>query len=159
MANCTGANSQFGNTTACMDFCAQYPVGTAADSSGYTLGCRTTHANLAQANPTVHCPHAGPTGGDMNPNGTAGVCGEPCDAFCDTAQVVCTAANAQWASKSACVTACKAFAADNASFSTADTSRNDVGCRTNHLEFATASSAAATTHCPHLATVSAVCNM
>lgn len=160
MTNCTGAAlEQFKDMATCTGFCAGYPKGALADMMGNTLGCRIYHAGAAAGsatNATTHCPHAGPTGGDKNPMGTTGVCGEPCDAFCGTAAVVCPNA---FASAQACQTACRGFAADTAAYSTADTAKNDMGCRVYHLSAASGSAAAATTHCPHIVAASAVCTM
>lgn len=159
MTNCTGTNAQFSGMDTCMGFCAAYPAGTAADTSGDTLGCRTYHAGAAAgsaANATTHCPHAGPTGGDKDPKGTAGICGEPCTAFCEAAAKICPTT---FADMTVCKTACDGFKADTAAYSISDTMTNDMGCRFYHLSAASASTAAATTHCPHIATVSTQCTM
>ena len=44
------------------------------DTTGNTIGCRLYHAGAAAADPVLHCPHAGPTGGN--------VCGSWCDNYC-----------------------------------------------------------------------------
>jgi hypothetical protein len=132
------------------------------DTSGDTLGCRLYHAGAAggsAGNAMIHCPHAGPTGGDKDPKGSAGVCGEPCTAFCSVAAAVCTGTNQQFADMPTCVAACQGFHADAAAYSTADTSTNDLGCRFYHLSAAAASAAAAQTHCPHIVANSPVCTM
>jgi len=161
MANCTGANAQYTDATVCANVCAGFTAkGASSDMMGDTLGCRIYHAGAAgmsAAAATTHCPHAGPTGGDKDPKGTAGVCGEPCTSFCSIAAQVCTGANKQFADTTACTTACKMFAADTASYSTADTSKNDMGCRFYHLSAASKNAAAAMTHCPHIVVASAVC--
>jgi len=71
---CTGANQQHANLSACMTACALYPVvnyynltnsATAAPSAN-TLDCRYYHATAAILySPTVHCPHAGVSGGGV----------------------------------------------------------------------------------------------
>ena len=166
LANCTGAQQQYGSTATddgmanCLGFCASFPPGTIADTSGDTLGCHLYHGGAAKADPVTHCPHAGPTGGDKSPTGTAGICGEPCDAFCNAALAVCTGANSQFTDKPTCMTACQAFAADPAAYDSTDTtlqSANDLGCRVYHLTAASASATAAATHCPHIVTASPVC--
>jgi hypothetical protein len=161
MANCTAANAQYSSMDACMGTCKGFTaVGTLADKSGDTLGCRLYHGGApAMATPATHCPHAGPTGGDMDPKGTAGVCGEPCTAFCSIAMAVCTQANKQFADTATCLTACQTFKADTAAYSTADTTKNDMGCRFYHLTVASSSAANATTHCPHIVAASPVCTM
>jgi hypothetical protein len=94
MTNCTGAAmsvdggvglADYPSMTSCMNACAKFPVGTAADQSGNTLGCRQYHATLAAgsaANAMTHCPHASMSGG--------GVCGDRCANFCALATSVCT---------------------------------------------------------------------
>src|SRR5438477_13103000 len=74
MGACTGANAQYDTMADCVASCAHYPVGTAADQMGNTLGCRTYHAMAAQTAASTHCIHAGPSG--------AGLCGTPCEGFC-----------------------------------------------------------------------------
>jgi hypothetical protein len=145
----------------CLGFCPGLPVGTSADKSGDTLGCRIYHAGLAASDPTTHCPHAGPTGGDISPTGTAGVCGEPCPAFCAVALQVCNGMNGvpqTFPDMNTCMTACQGFAADTAPYNDTDTTKNDLFCRVYHLTNAAASTSAAVTHCPHIATVSSACS-
>ena len=47
MANCTGTNQQYINLASCTRSCPGFPVGTSADTSGNTLGCRAYHATAA----------------------------------------------------------------------------------------------------------------
>jgi hypothetical protein len=160
MTNCTGAEQQFPTNDSCMTWCATYPVGTAGDTSGDTLGCRTYHGGApAMALPTTHCPHAGPNGGDGDPNGTTGTCGEACEAFCNAAIPICMGQPMAFANTAACMTECKTFKADTASYNISDTATNDLGCRTYHLSAAAESSANAVIHCPHIRAQSAVCTM
>jgi hypothetical protein len=155
IANCTGANEQYKSMDSCMGVCAGLPPGTIADMGGDTLGCRLYHGGgPAKAAPDMHCPHAGPSGGDKDPGGSAGTCGEPCDGFCDAALKVCPMA---YADKAACQTECKTFKVDAASYSTADTDKNDYGCRMYHLSVAATDAMSATMHCPHIVAASAVC--
>jgi hypothetical protein len=68
--NCTGAASQFADAAACATSCSGYPAtGTLGDTGGDTVQCRIYHAEAAPMDPTLHCPHAGPTGD--------GVCVDP----------------------------------------------------------------------------------
>jgi hypothetical protein len=80
-----GGLGQYPNPSSCMNECKQMPVGSASDTTGDTLGCRTYHAGLAAGDPITHCPHAGSSGG--------GVCGDRCTVFCSRALAVCTTAN------------------------------------------------------------------
>ena len=135
MANCTGAQQQFTGMDTCMGTCAGYfAMGTLADTSGDTLGCRIYHGGApAKADPVTHCPHAGPTGGDKDPNGTTGTCGEDCESFCSIAHVVCAGQPSEYTDLAACMTECKTFKVDANAYSTADTTTNDMGCRMYHL--------------------------
>jgi hypothetical protein len=151
MSNCTTTNAQFTDMASCMGVCAAYPVGALADTTGDTLGCRLYHCGEAKVAPGIHCAHAGPTGGDKDPNGPSGSCGEPCDAFCNVAAKICPT---QYADAAACLAECKTFKKDAASYSVADVDTNDMGCRFYHLSAAVGDP---TTHCPHIVAASAVC--
>ena len=93
MANCNnagsdagvGATEQYTTLKNCMNSCKAFPVGTSADTSGDTLGCRSYHAMAAKGDPKTHCPHAGPGGG--------GLCGTNCQGYCQLAMLYCTSAN------------------------------------------------------------------
>ena len=146
MANCTGANQQYGGMADCVTTCSNFPVGAAADTSGNTLGCRTYHADAAMAGPDVHCRHAGPGGNNA--------CGADCLGFCSLVLSECTGANAQYGGDMGqCMTACGAFATTPA-YSSSTTSGNSVACRLYH---ATAASLNPGTHCAHTAATSATC--
>jgi hypothetical protein len=158
MTNCTGAQAQYPNMDSCKDVCAAFTApGMLGDQSGDTLGCRIYHAGApAVANPTLHCPHAGPTGGDKDPMGTAGVCGEPCTSFCSIAAKNCPTEYSTDGGMPQCMASCKAFTADTAAYSTALTSGNTMGCRFYHLSVASVPANAAM-HCPHILPVSTAC--
>ncbi len=147
MANCTSTmdpdsglpvgNQQYTNMQNCLNSCKAMPVGASGDTSGNTLGCRTTHANLAKSDPATHCPHAGP-GGD-------GVCGSDCDGFCQIAMMYCTAANAAavYSSLQDCQTKCAAFP-DTTKFNIGVQDGNSVACLLYHSQEA---SSAPPDHC------------
>jgi hypothetical protein len=141
LANCTGTNAQYitlGNKTmsdTCLAMCAKFPVGTAADRSGDTLGCRFYHAGAAAGDPVLHCPHAGPTG--------AGTCSvSTCEAFCALDLAQCAGV---YPDQGTCMTDCNAYATVDAG-EIATTSGNTLNCRVYHLEAAYDDPA---THCPH----------
>ena len=159
MANCSGANAQFGSMDSCMNVCAAYPLGKISDTADNTLGCRIYHGGApAVAMPDVHCAHAGPTGGDKNVmDALPDTCGEGCDAFCAIAEKACTGTLAQYKTKEACLTDCKSFKTDTATYSTADTDKNDFGCRMYHLTVAATDPMSATAHCGHIIGTSPVC--
>jgi hypothetical protein len=140
MANCSGATQQFGGMDQCMNSCKAFPMGTAADMMGNTLGCRIYHAGAAKADPMTHCKHAGPGG--------AGVCGANCDGYCQIAMMYCTSANmAQvYTDLNDCKTTCAKFP-DMDSFNVTDTTlqdKNSVECLLYHVQEA---SAAPADHC------------
>lgn len=68
-ATCTGGDAQYTDETDCMTQCtaAGWDVGTDADTSGNTLGCRIYHAIVASGAgmAATHCPHAGLLGGGV----------------------------------------------------------------------------------------------
>jgi len=147
-ANCTAANLMYASAGDCMASCGRLAVGTAADTSGNTLGCRLYHANNAAGgagNANTHCRHAGP-GGD-------GVCGANCEGFCTIVQGSCaTQQPPPYASMSACMTACAGYATTPPYVAAA--TGNNLACRLYH---ATAASALPATHCAHTAMTSATC--
>jgi hypothetical protein len=161
MTNCTGANEQYKSMESCLTVCAAFPVGKISDTDTNTLGCRLYHGGVAgkdAMSAATHCPHAGITGGDKDVKDAApAVCGEGCDAFCDVAIAVCSGANVQYATKELCLTDCKGFNADVATYSTADIDKNDFGCRAYHLTVAATDAASATAHCGHIIAASPVC--
>jgi hypothetical protein len=66
--NCTGANAQYASMAECMAYCARarWPEGTAGDMDGNTIACRIYHGGApAASDPATHCPHAGPSGGNV----------------------------------------------------------------------------------------------
>ena len=137
--NCTAANQQYSSAATCMASCALFPVGTTADTSGNTLGCRAYHANNAATGPTVHCRHAGP-GGD-------GVCGANCDGFCTIVQGACsTQPTPPYADKPACMAACANFATTPVYDQSVQTG-NSLACRMYH---ATAATTTPSPHCNHV---------
>lgn len=144
--NCTagsgdaGGHEQYTSATACNAYCttaAGWPAGTSADTSGNTLGCRLYHAGAAASDPSTHCPHAGPTGGN--------VCGTWCDNYCQLMAKNCTGSNAVY-DAATCMTKCATIPTTG---NVNDTSGNSVQCRIYHLGAAAADPA---THCQHAKT-------
>jgi hypothetical protein len=157
---CTGANNQYAfiDNQDCNTYCnaVQWTPGTVDTAGGPghdTLGCRVAHAQLA-ANPgpaSVHCWHAGPTGGNL--------CGEYCENYCELALEACTGANQLYADKPTCLAACAGIAV---STSLSAQTGNDIQCRIWHLSEAMTAKALGNatllaTHCPHAKVASAVC--
>lgn len=89
-AHCTGANAQYPSMDQCLGTAATFPVGTSADTSGETLGCRAYHAGTpAMTDPGLHCVHAGPGGSTTDATGANVFCGDACTSFCTIELKVC----------------------------------------------------------------------
>jgi len=163
---CTGDNAQYSaavDSMNCAKTCAKFPVGTADDKSGDTLGCRLYHVQNAMmpGNAATHCPHAGPGGAALD--ATTGTCGaSACADFCALEVAVCGTkdaggANAQYQNAAACMTACAGFAKTPA-YNAAAVPGDTFACRLYHLTNAAVSDMAAQTHCMHTASPApAVC--
>jgi hypothetical protein len=161
-AHCTAANAQYPTADQCMATCTTFTVGTGADTSGNTLGCRAYHAGApAMTAPDTHCPHAGP-GGDLVTAAAPGTCGDACTSFCNLEIKVCgsldaplTGITARYQNAAACMTACGNFA-KTTPYSTASSAGNTLACRLFHatnaaLYSAMGNTATASNHCGHTA--------
>ncbi|KAJ3867149.1 hypothetical protein EV359DRAFT_78870 [Lentinula novae-zelandiae] len=62
---CTGDNQVYDSNDACMDFMTQIAFGNPWEGGMDNGWCRYIHKNMVKYRPEVHCPHIGPTGGDM----------------------------------------------------------------------------------------------
>ena len=145
--NCTagsgdgGGHEQYADVATCTSYCmtaADWPAGMTGDTSGNTIGCRLYHAGAAAADPTTHCPHAGPTGGN--------VCGSWCENYCQLMAKNCTGANAVY-DAATCMTKCATIPTSG---QVNDTTGNSIQCRIYHLGVAASDPA---THCAHAKTV------
>ncbi|MSP92584.1 MAG: hypothetical protein EXR79_12415 [Myxococcales bacterium] len=138
--NCTGDNLQYKDTAACVKFCtdAKLAAGTKDDTDKNTIGCRLYHSGAASKDAKVHCPHAGPTGGD--------ICGKHCDNFCDLVGLACTGTLAPYKDAAECKAACAKAPTTGKS---TDTAGDTLQCLTYHVGVAAASPENAKTHCPH----------
>ena len=142
MTACTAARAQYDSMQNCLDSCGTLPVGTAGASSGNSLGCRATHAEMAKTDPATHCEHAGPAG--------AGACGTLCEGFCAIGVAKCAT---QWPTAGACATACGNFT--NTPPYAVPESGNTAQCRLYHMTMAATLPGG---HCSHTMTTSATCN-
>ena len=140
MANCTAENVQYTSRDECIDYCANvagWEPGEAGAMSGNSIGCRTYHGgDPAAADAAVHCPHAGPTGGN--------VCGSWCESYCELATKNCTGDNELFADEATCLTACADF---NETGAPGDTQYDTVQCRIYHVGAPALADPAV--HCPH----------
>ncbi|KAL7424715.1 hypothetical protein Q5752_000399 [Cryptotrichosporon argae] len=65
MANCNGSNQQYESYDECHDFVLNIALGEFYRMGENNLLCRNLHVPMLPFRPSVHCPHVGPTGGDM----------------------------------------------------------------------------------------------
>lgn len=149
MANCTGAkNAQYIDKARCLSMCARLVVGTLADTTTDTLGCRQVQALAAKDSPDLSCPKAGATGG--------GACGASrCDAFCKLAAAQCPT-GAPFASEGDCKAKCPEASFDPAA-GEIDMMGKTLNCMQYHLQAAYLGSSGAVVHCPHLTIASGPC--
>lgn len=138
-----GNNYQYTDMGVCMKSCAAFPVGTDADTSGNTLGCRIYHAGAsAGTGAPTHCPHAGPSGG--------GLCGSYCEAYCNLTSLACTGSNAlSFTDYATCFAICNNTYDQSGKTLPLDTSGATVQCKIYHATVAANSTTNAATHCPH----------
>lgn len=75
-------NAAYDSRRECMAACEVFPLGTLADRTENTVGCRIYHATASADDPAVHCDHAGPTGdGHCGVHSEEGLTGN-CESHC-----------------------------------------------------------------------------
>ncbi|KAK7041771.1 hypothetical protein VNI00_009060 [Paramarasmius palmivorus] len=63
---CTGENQQYDSFDQCYQFLTtEVPFGMPWEAGVNTAWCRYIHKNMLRFRPEIHCPHVGPSGGDM----------------------------------------------------------------------------------------------
>jgi hypothetical protein len=138
MSACTSSSAQYTNLAECNAACAAFPVGTSADVSGNTLGCRQHLVPTTAGATAASCAAAGPSGGN--------VCGtDPCVPYCALMASDCPTA---FSTASGCMQACANYAAASGNYS------SDASGLTNHsvycyLAFASLAAVQPTVHCAH----------
>ncbi|KAL0564364.1 hypothetical protein V5O48_017682 [Marasmius crinis-equi] len=66
MEYCTGSNQQYANYDECYNFLTtKVPFGDPWEGGNNNTFCRYIHKNMLKFRPDVHCPHVGPSGGEM----------------------------------------------------------------------------------------------
>jgi hypothetical protein len=162
--NCTGQMAQYTDAAGCKAACADITtLGKPGDKSGASLECHAYHADAAAMDAKLHCPHAGPTGGDKKVSDTMeGACGDGCTSFCEIAMKACSSAK-PYPDMAGCTADCRKFKDSAVDYSSAYYAqmanwKDDFGCRMYHLAVASTSADAAKTHCPHIVSTSPVCN-
>lgn len=134
MDNCSGDLAVYASDDICLSTCGHLPVGTLADVSGNSLGCRLYHSGAAKDEPGTHCSHAGPGG--------AGFCGANCESYCSLMASVCTGA---YADEAECMSTCETFV-DVEPFNANIKTGNTLQCRLYHLSVASVDNI----HCGHV---------
>jgi hypothetical protein len=147
MTACTGGNAQYKSEADCKKVCPYLTVGTLADTTGNTLGCRAYRLGLAANDAGGNCLGAGPYGG--------GLCGTRCESFCDIAMPACPLdGGGPFAARSDCTTACAAYIYSDAGEipGSGPGSGNTLNCREYHLQNAISTPVP---HCGHIGPVPA----
>jgi hypothetical protein len=155
--NCppTGNFGEYLDPPTCMSICQNFEPGAPGDTTQDSLSCRNHYANLAATDPATNCRNAGPLGGSCGSN--------PCVAFCSLTQAFCLTAplppNPPYTSGSDCNNSCPGFVYELDAGDIALAGGDTLNCRIYHLESAydPGSSTNRSTHCQHLAVVSATC--
>lgn len=138
LRNCMGTEAQYSDLNACMAVCEVIPLGSPADRSGNTVGCRTFWAGVSEGEPEVNCRRAGP-GGD-------GTCGSNCESFCAITMALCESiADPPYDSIAECMSACAGFDTSDP-YDSGDLAGDTLGCRIYHM---TAAAGIPEEHCPH----------
>ncbi|MEO7729580.1 MAG: hypothetical protein ABIY55_01305 [Kofleriaceae bacterium] len=161
--NCTAANGQYQDMAHCLGTCKAFAVGTLADRTGDTLGCRLYHggapAAADAAGATLHCPHAGP-GGDKISATAPAFCsgGNVCEDFCNIHVKTCgtiaaplTGITPQYQDMAACMTTCGAFPNKTTDYANNASKGDTLACRLYHVTNAAAQTdpAMISAHCLH----------
>lgn len=141
--NCTGDNAQFASPVACLSVCALLAPGTPGDTSGNTVECRLSRAQLAATTgePSNYCFSAGPGG--------AGSCGSNCDGFCAVMTQKCN----ELGDDDACLQACLevpdlSLGSPQQNYNISMQAGDSLQCRLFHVS---AASVDPVTHCIHAA--------
>ncbi|HEU5055646.1 MAG TPA: hypothetical protein VFU21_03950 [Kofleriaceae bacterium] len=122
---CQDSFRQYRDLETCLASCALFPPGQAGDESGDSVACRAHHAELSLAEPDPHCYHAGPSGD--------GVCGDPCDGYCDLMVPTCQQI---YADDGECMAVCAGFP-DPRPYTVHEDRVDTAACRLVHATRAT----------------------
>lgn len=132
MANCIEANAVYDTEATCMGVCMKLPAGDTEQPEGNTVACRIAQAELAAGRePNVHCPFAGPGGGDPG-NGSG--CGTDCESYCMLLEKTCPS---EYDTVVDCEAACQGFVAKPGFDVIEDRQGDSIECRLIQLSAAT----------------------
>lgn len=136
MDACTGDHAQYPSLTICLAVCADLPIGSLADTSGDTVGCRLRAAkDVLATGERDGCYTAGPMGN--------GICGETCDNYCSLLPKICPEEVPNLTPD--CAASCMS-APSRGPFHVPTPDEGSIECRIYHLCNATEN---APHHCPH----------
>jgi len=146
---CVGANTQFYVPNDCNLICPTYSLNATTGIYDDSYECRFHHLGyvINGTFPNIHCPHAGPTGGNT--------CGTACSYYCDLHIATCTGTNAYFQSKTDCLAECMAYpdSANPTNLSYAVISGDSWDCRAYHVGVAASyvgsDASAVALHCGH----------
>jgi hypothetical protein len=128
LAACQGSLAQYADEAQCKAACAALPIGTNADETTNSVGCRRYHSFNSTLLPETHCSHSGPSGD--------GHCGGNCEAYCGIVQAACpTDFGKAFADADACNKACEELpeaAKDSVYTLESAMSSKDYKCRMLH---------------------------
>ena len=143
MASCAGMNQQYASQTACLLVCELLDPGLPGATTGNSVSCRLSRAELAATTGEAsnYCYTAGPGGGD--------VCGTDCDGYCTLMTAKCR----ELGSFNQCLAACSIVPnlslPPNPQFYNITMQEGDsLQCRLFHV---TASTLDPVNHCAHAA--------
>lgn len=144
MAACLQDLKQYIDLATCLATCPLFPPGAEGDDTGDSLACRVQHAEWAAEEPGPHCYHAGPSGGRGD-----GVCGGPCDGYCDIMLAACPG---EYVDDADCMEICAGFP-DPRPYSILEARTDTVACRIWHATRSTVNDG----HCKTAAADSGTC--
>jgi len=136
----TASQMQYKSSTSCLNSCPSFALGSLADTSSNSLGCRFSHALAAQESPDQNCAAAGPSGG--------GTCGSACDAYCSLMAHICPTV---YEDAVTCSAACHAMLGSDVSTYHTPAAGDTLQCRIYHSTFAAEGSPEL--HCVHASSV------
>ncbi len=148
-ASCANDSEEYMESV-CPVMCGYLSKGHVGDTSGDTVGCRMTQAELAQDDPAAHCQAAGPLG--------AGPCADRCESFCQLVFATCGPHEVvPYANLDDCKTKCASYpylTIEEGGSDINNVSGDTLNCRLYHLQVAANPDIPnAFNHCGHVGAV------
>lgn len=141
LAVCSGSFAQYESLEQCLAVCETLPLGTLADRTENTVGCRKYHTYSSLLDPANHCPHTGPGGdGHCGLDAEDGTTTGNCESYCTLLEEACsTEFGAAFTDRAACIADCSGKPAefgatkDQGYSVSASAARTPLGCRLLHV--------------------------